>query len=42
MATRGAQGIRRYVSEGNCSAWIHDRKHDIALINEPRNATNIL
>jgi hypothetical protein len=41
MATRGAQRIRRYASETNCCARIHDREHDIALINEPRNRANI-
>jgi len=35
----GAQGIRRLACEIECSARIHDRKHDVAFGNEPRNRT---
>jgi hypothetical protein len=41
MATRGAQCIRRYAGEIDSRARIHDREHDIALGDKPRNRTNI-
>src|SRR5262245_54465525 len=41
MATRGPQRIYRDASETDRCSRIHDREHDIALINEPRERTNI-